>query len=65
MKIQVISRPPIVVQGLIRPVTGVLESLRVLSLIFAFIWNIPVNFVCFLLILSTGRNKKLRIGVFP
>lgn len=31
MKNQVISSPPVVVQGLIRPVTGVLEYLRVLS----------------------------------
>lgn len=62
---QVLPSPPIVVQGLIRPVPGVLESLRVLSLIFAFVWSIIVNFAYFLPILSTGRNEKLRTGVFP
>jgi len=34
MKIHVISSLPIVVKELIRPVTGVLESVGVLSLIF-------------------------------
>lgn len=61
---QVLPSPP-TVQGLIRPVTGVLESLRVLSLSFAFVWSILVNFAYFLPILSAGRNEKLRTGVFP
>lgn len=65
MKIRVISNTPIVVNGLIRPVTGVLESLKVLSLIFTSVWYIPVKVAHFLPILSTGRNKKLKTRVFP
>lgn len=65
MKIHVVSSPPIVLKGLMRPVTGVLEALRGLTFIFTLVWDIPVKFGCFLSILGTGRNKKLRTRVFP
>lgn len=65
MKVHVISSPPIVVKGLIRPVTSVLESLGLLSLISTFVWDIPVKFACFVPVLSTGRKKKLGTRVFP
>lgn len=64
MENQVISSPPIVVQGLIGPVTGVLEYLRILSHL-CFCLELTVKFACFLPMLSTGRNKKLRTGAFP